>query len=888
MGKLANLKRLTDKSRKTLPPKNRSLKDITLWLPNPDNIPQQIAYESEADEAYFGGEPGGGKAQTLSSVIITPFGESTMGAMKVGSLVSNPDGTIAKVIQVHPQRVQDVYRVTFIDGASTLVSGSHLWLVKLSSKKMKAKRKDCDGNPVNYRVADTKTLYEHIQKQKLAQEPNWPLIPLSQAVTFTPGYGRNPDPLPIDPYVLGVLLGDGTLRGKRVYLTSADPEIVYEVEARTGDVLSRDREMGYYFNGNHLENSLKEKLTKLGVFGCLAHEKFVPANYKRAAIAVRQELLQGLMDTDGYVDSRGHCHFYSVSEQLALDVQWMARSLGGKATLTKKQGRYRGGDGEIVNCQECYCVYIQTRENSQLFKLPRKRDRCNDKFNGGHSELHRRMIDIELVGQEEVQCITVDHPNGLYLTDDFIVTHNSDLILGLATTKHQRSIIFRREYPQIRGLVERATQIIGQYGKYNKNEKVFKMVDGRSIDFGAVQYQDDVEKFMGIPHDGVFFDEITHFLELQYRFLIGWNRSTDPNQRCRVVVTGNPPTSASGRWVINYWAPWLKKDHPNPAKSGEIRWFASLDGTDTEVSNGEPFDYTNKSGEVERIQPRSRTFVRCHLNSNVFLARTNYKSVLQGLPEPLRSMLLKGDFTAGIKDDEWQLIPTAWVEAAMARWTPIPPSYQDALGVDVARGGDDSTVLAPKHGMWIDKLQLHPGISTPNGDVTARLIILACASGDVLIKIDMLGPGFSPYDTLKRRRARVVGLNAGAGSKRRDRTGTFGFFNRRAEFLWNVRELLDPDYGYNLALPPDDELLAELTAHHWSVVPSRDAEQAHEDRKTGESEPSETPLQGFIKIERKEDVKKKLGRSPDRADAVAYALAETEDPDVDTSWYGDL
>src|SRR5205814_6502393 len=117
------------------------------------------------------------------------------------------------------------------------------------------------------------------------------------------------------------------------------------------------------------------------------------------------------------------------------------------------------------------------------------------------------------------------------------------------------------------------------------------------------------------------------------------------------------------------WGPWLDPQHPNPAEPGELRWFAMVDHgdgrgpTDTEVRNGESFDWKG-----EHIFPQSRTFIPASLDDNPYLARGTYRARLQGMPEPLRSQLLYGDFSIGLDDDPWQVIPSAWVRAAMDRW----------------------------------------------------------------------------------------------------------------------------------------------------------------------------------------------------------------------------
>ena len=432
----------------------------------------------------------------------------------------------------------------------------------------------------------------------------------------------------------------------------------------------------------------------------------------------------------------------------------------------------------------------------------------------------------------------------------------SFLILGLALTAHQNSIIFRREYPQLKGLLQDAKKILrGTGAKYNSTEKLWSNLPGdRNLEFGACQHEDDVEKFQGRAHDLKAIDEITHFSKAQFKFLTGWLRTGDPNQRCRVVCTGNPPTTAEGRWVIEYWAPWIDPKHPSPAAPGELRWFATLDGEDVEVGSGEAFEHRNKEGELEEIKPRSRTFIPAKIEDNPIYMKTGYKSVLQSLPEPLRSQMLKGDFAAGIEDDPWQIIPTEWVKAAQERWKlgrleKIPLT---ALGVDPARGGADKTVLAPVYGNFVDNLIKVPGRSTPDGLSVANLVQKELTPGSVA-KVDVTGIGSSPYDRCVERGLSVHPMSGADGSDARDRSQKFGFINKRAEWYWKFREALDPEHGDSIALPDDPELLSDLTAPRWKLTSS-----------------------GNIQVEAKEDIRKRIGRSPDCGDAVIYALAEPE------------
>jgi len=150
----------------------------------------------------------------------------------------------------------------------------------------------------------------------------------------------------------------------------------------------------------------------------------------------------------------------------------------------------------------------------------------------------------------------------------------TDTGIGVAFLNHQKSIIFRREFPQLKDVISRVKEIAGERGRFNGQSNTM-LVDGkRTIEMGAVQYEGDVSKYKGRPHDLKFFDEVSDFTETQVRFLMAWNRSATPGQRCRVIMAGNPPTTAEGQWIIEYFGPWLDPDHSNPALPGELRWFA--------------------------------------------------------------------------------------------------------------------------------------------------------------------------------------------------------------------------------------------------------------------------------------------------------------------------
>jgi hypothetical protein len=441
----------------------------------------------------------------------------------------------------------------------------------------------------------------------------------------------------------------------------------------------------------------------------------------------------------------------------------------------------------------------------------------------------------------------------------------TDLAIGLALTQHYRAQMFRREGPQLKGIIDRLREIVdpqlvtGNPPVYNDGE--------RQIEFNSMPNLGDETKYQGRPKDLLVIDEAANFLEQQVRFVKGWVRTTRPGQRTRTLLTFNPPTSAEGRWVVDFFGPWLdKKHHLFPTDPGALRyvyvdpetgknvWIDSDDGRAFVLVGGRrvyEFDAERYRPE-EIIRPESRTFVPSRITDNPFLVSTGYMAQLQALPEPLRSQMLLGDFHAGMEDDPWQVIPTRWVEIAQERWRERARKGElMSLGVDVARGGADSTVIAKRYKtesteLWFDRLQIHPGTETPSGRKVAGLVI-AEHRDHAPIHLDVIGVGASPFDVLAETGQPVYGVNVSEKATARDKSGRLGFFNLRTQIWWEMREALDPEAENGICLPPDPELVKELCAPRWE-------------------------LSGMtIKVESREEIVKRVGRSPDRASALVLA-----------------
>jgi hypothetical protein len=429
----------------------------------------------------------------------------------------------------------------------------------------------------------------------------------------------------------------------------------------------------------------------------------------------------------------------------------------------------------------------------------------------------------------------------------------TDLLAGLALTAHKRSLLLRPQYTDLGALVERVVAIAKTRKGLNSAPPAQFKIDQRVIDFGAAATLDRASTWQGNPHDLIGFDEACQFLEPVIRFLMGWNRSADEalggenRQRVRTVMASNPPISAEGEWVIGMFRPWLDITHNNKADHGELRWFITdPDGKDQEVEG--PTDIRTLDGKD--YIPKSRTFIPAALGDNPFLVETGYQSTLDAMPEPLRSAIRDGNFMASREDDDWQVIPTAWVLESNERWRAgKQDQMMSSIGLDVARGGRDSTVFAPRYGKWFDELTVVPGRKTPDGPSVAVLAAGMLREG-ATVGVDSIGIGADAETALKNAHLPYEAMNGAERASGHTRDGNFAFVSHRSEMWWRLREALDPEYGASIALPPDPALQADLTAGTYTVKPGQPPK---------------------IYVESKQDVIKRLGRSPDRGDAVVYA-----------------
>lgn len=367
-----------------------------------------------------------GYEQPYSELVTTPNGFTTMGSLQIGDEVMNPDGKPTKVVEIFEQGYKDVYQLELADGRTVRCGADHLWEVICANNNFKHK-------VVTTHDLMTLGLFNHTTVNGKQYNVYKYYLPAIQPVQYSEKEQK------IHPYVLGALLGDGALTKRTPKISSMDKPILDRLQELLGDgfefkydpttsceyrIVDKERFLHKdgFKNGQYGVNRLHRWLEDLNL--CVGCEyKYIPDQYKFGSVEQRIELVKGLMDTDGYISKDGSMMFANTSKQLIDDFVEVIRSLGLLCTVVRKNpasgGVYNGR--AIFGTKFSYNVYI--KGNPDIFYLPRKRNRIrfNRKFSNKVA-----IVDIKWLGEQEQQrCIMVDNPNHLYLTRDYIPTHNS-------------------------------------------------------------------------------------------------------------------------------------------------------------------------------------------------------------------------------------------------------------------------------------------------------------------------------------------------------------------------------------------------------------------------------------------------------------------------------
>lgn len=352
-----------------------------------------------------------GKAQPLTAKVLTPNGFVEIGKLKIEDVICNSSGGIQKVTGIFPQGIKQTYRIKFNDSTETRCCNEHLWLT-LDRGERRYKK----GSSVKSLKQIRETLTVYPDKRK------------NHAIEFVEPVFFSKKQLPIHPYVLGVLLGDGCLS----HLSISNPEI--DIIDRTNKLLPKECELRkkaskragcpeYRIARKEGEqtNPIIEILKKLGLHNLSSSEKIIPPEYLGSSFEDRLELLRGLLDTDGFVVDKHCIEFSTTSKWIKTGIIDLVRSLGGRATFKEKTGKYKK-DGIDVICKQYYRMNISFTSNEFIPVTSKKH---TEKYQFSKRQLKKFITEIVKDEKEECVCISVSGDDKLYVTDDYILTHNT-------------------------------------------------------------------------------------------------------------------------------------------------------------------------------------------------------------------------------------------------------------------------------------------------------------------------------------------------------------------------------------------------------------------------------------------------------------------------------
>lgn len=741
---------------------------------------------------------GVGKAHPVTMQLYTPSGLKIWGELRAGDKVFDENGESVKIISTNAYEDIDIYRVTFHDGSSCDVSSGHLWNIR--------GRQERRNKEEGWRTLSTQDIIQLGVKRSngVVKARQWE-IPIQGATKF------KKRKVLLHPYLVGVWLGDGGRKTPR--FTSNDEEVINKV-----------REFGYsiHIGGKQKTNTksvyvhnIKDKLNKLGVLDKYSYQKSVPICYLENDCETRSEVLRGLLDADGEVNTQGTTIFSSTSNALAKDVIWLARSLGGKAQMqpTVKKPFFNDSNGNKKAGLDCYRVTIQMPSGFRSFYIERKQSRIGDIE---HRYLNRWIDNIEYVGKSDAMCITVDSKSGLYQANDFIVTHNSTLVSmivdwAMSTCVDCKVIVTANTRAQLEGktmpeIAKWTRACVNTHWFTTTATSVSSSEKGRETTWkckAETWSENNTEAFAGLHNEGkrivLIFDEASAIADKVWEVAEG--AMTDANTEIIWLAFGNP-TRNTGRFRECFG----RYKH---------RWKTyHVDSRTVEGTNKEQI------GEWVKDYGEDSDFVRVRV---------------------------KGEFP---KAASMQFIASDMVEEARRRSPEAWPDDVRVMGVDVARFGDDQSVIVRRVGRDCSS---HPLIKLRGVDtmtLAARIVDEAERFKPDVIFVDGGGVGGGVIDRLNMLRKPVVEVQFGSKADRSLATGegTVVYANKRAEMWGYMREWLRGG-----SIPDDPALGAQLIGVEYGYVmkEGRDA----------------------ILLEKKADMKKRGLDSPDEADAIAITFA---------------
>ncbi len=434
------------------------------------------------DLIILAARPSMGKAQPLDAKVRTRSGWAQMGDLAIGDALASVDGKASIVTGVFPQGEKQVFKVSFSDGRSAECCAEHLWSVQY---------RDWDAP----RVVNTAKLTEMLGRTRYVNRL-W--------IEPTTGDFGHEESLPIDPWVLGSLLGDGSLTGAgTVRFSTAAPQMLELMGARLEHGLTLNHAGRYDWrivraDRAHAKgvqgvqaNPLRLGLDALGLSGLSSERKFIPRVYLEACKDARLNVLRGLLDTDGWVEKWGSVRFSTASAQLARDVQELARSLGGWCSINKKQPHFTNVAGMRMAGLPGYVCNIAHPEPQSLFLLSDKQARAPAQW-----QRKKRLTVSSVIASRTApcQCISVSHPSKLYITDQDVVTHNTALAINIAEHVALNEQLPVAVFSMEMGASQLAIRIVGSIGRIDQ----MRLRTGKLQDAEWPRLTEAIEKLRGI------------------------------------------------------------------------------------------------------------------------------------------------------------------------------------------------------------------------------------------------------------------------------------------------------------------------------------------------------------------------------------------------------
>ena len=689
-----------------------------IWNIIPQAGFQEKVLTSQADIAIVGGSRGSGKVLPNDADIVTPFGYRKNGDLKIGSILIDPcTGGFERVIQIFEHPNHDFYEITFDDGSTIECGLEHLWKVRETGHTHKTRKINGTGIEADWRIWDFSMIKKWLDEQSEGKyysrgAKKYLVIPLTEPVKFTRATNDMKNRAPFDPYIIGALIGDGCMTSCKdaITLTSIDQEIV-EQFIKAGFDMShfskdkRSRAVDYRLRRDQIE----PYLNRLGLMGCRSEEKFIPSCYKWGTVSDRWAIVQGLMDTDGYAQINSNsCTFNTSSEKLANDMRFVLESLGANVAITRKKKGYKN-NGKYIPCLDTYELYIKIKDPRLLFRLQRKKERCRP-FNGGVSEVCRRIVSYRYVGKKDGRCITVDSPNALYMAKDFVVTHNTAVsLIGALYYAYNPDINmygFRRYEADVkRGIWRSCKPLFRGMATFADTAYEAKFFGGT----GAVMKMEHLadptkikDRFRGAEMPYIVIEELAEFTKDNMNVifdLIGSNRST-AGVESRFICTCNPVGKSNKLRLFLDW--WIDPDTDEaiPERSGAIRYFCRYGEDVMEIAWGntpeEVYANQNAHAKIASISDDPDRNYKDYITSLTFIDGAYAENQILHVSDPkYMNRISSGGSKSTINDIRgvWRDVDDASCLVSIAQMqdffnnTPNPSGVKCAGG-DIALSGD--------------------------------------------------------------------------------------------------------------------------------------------------------------------------------------------------------